>query len=112
MPITDQTCWLVAADVLAELPAVDLSVNRYGWGISAAIAAICRLQGKLCVRDYGVLVPHPAARGYSSELAGHERDAYLQSLGPRIAGEAARLYEWRSRISPAPRKRRRFGRAR
>jgi hypothetical protein len=112
VPITDQTCWFVAADVLAELPPVEVSVNRYGWGISAAVAAVCRLQQKLCVRDSRVSIVHPPTRGYSSETAGRERDAYLESLGPTIAGEAARLYEWRSRVSPARRKRGQFARRR
>ncbi len=99
VPITDQTCWLVAAGVLRGLPPVELRLNRYGWGISASVAAVCRLQGKLCVRDYNVSVAHPRARGYPSDVAADERNAYLASLGPAIAGEAARLYEWRSRVS-------------
>jgi hypothetical protein len=101
VPITDQTCWLVAGDVLRELGPVEVSVNRYGWGISAAVAAVCRLQRKLCVRDYGVSVVHPRSRGYPAGIAASERDAYLAGLGPGIANEAARLYEWRSRVSPA-----------
>jgi hypothetical protein len=100
VPLIDQTCWFVAGDVLRELPEVDVSANRYGWGISVAVAAVCRLQQKLCVRDYGLAVAHPRGRGYPAEVAGRERDGYLTSLGPRIAGEASRLYEWRSRVSP------------
>lgn len=99
VPIPDQTCWLVIADVLHELGPVDLSVNRYGWGISAAVAAVCSLRRKLCVRDYGVSVVHPPDRGYSSAVAGQERDAYLAGLAPSVAHEAARLYDRRSRVS-------------
>jgi hypothetical protein len=99
VPITDQTCWLVTAGVLRDLPPVELHLNRYGWGISAAVAAVCRLQGKLCVRDYEIAVAHPKTRGYPSDVAAAQRDAYLASLGPAIAEEAARLYGLRSRVS-------------
>jgi hypothetical protein len=102
VPLTDQTCWLVARDVLRGLPPVDVSVNRYGWGISPAVAAVCRLQGKLCVRDYGCPVSHPPGQGYSPEIAGRHRDAYLSGLPAEIEREAARLYEWRSRVKAQP----------
>lgn len=102
VPFTDTTCWFVGADLLGELPPVDLSANRYGWGIAPAVAAVCHLKGKLCVRDYRFRVMHPRGRGYPSQIADRERDAYLSSLGPEIAREAARLYEWRARVRPAP----------
>jgi hypothetical protein len=104
VPLIDQTCWFVAGNVVRELPPVDLSANRYGWGISVAVAAVCQLQQKMCVRDYSLSVTHPRRRGYPAEIAGRERDGYLTSLGTQIASEADRLYAWRSRVSRTARR--------
>jgi hypothetical protein len=93
VPLTDCTCWFVAADVLRELPRVDLSVNRYGWGICGGVAAVCRLQEKVCVRDYTMTVRHPRSRGYCSKAALQERGAYLDTLSPAIRMEAVKTYQ-------------------
>jgi hypothetical protein len=102
VPMTDQTCWFVTGDVLGRLPPVEVSVNRYGWGISRAVAAASHLQGKLCVRDYSFSVLHPRRRGYPTEVAVRQRDAYVTSLGPEIEREAARISQWRSRVASEP----------
>jgi hypothetical protein len=100
VPMTDQTCWFVSAEALHRLPPVDPTVNRYGWGVSVAMAAVCHLTGKLSVRDYAFAIEHPRRRGYSSEEAARQRDAYLEGLPSEISREAARLYEWRTRVAP------------
>jgi hypothetical protein len=91
VPQTDCTCWFVAGEILRKLPTVDLSINRYGWGIDRAIAALCRLNERLCVRDYRFTVGHPRSRGYCSAEAQRQLLAYQQSLSPEIGKEMARL---------------------
>jgi hypothetical protein len=98
VPMTDCTCWCIDGDLVRRLPKVDVSINKYGWGITAAVAALCALTGKRCVRDYSFTVRHPRRRGYSSEIAHRERRAYLQALDPALASEALRVYERLGRV--------------
>jgi hypothetical protein len=92
VPLTDSICWFVSAEILAQLPVIDLTINKYGWGICAAIAALCRLSNKLCLRDYDYMVQHSPGRGYSTELALKERGQYVKSLPPSIAQEIKSIY--------------------
>jgi len=101
VPLTDCTCWFIEADVLAGLPAVDLGVNKLGWGICAAVAAQSWARGRPCVRDYAFTIQHPRGRGYSSRLALEQRVAYLGSLEPALARSAARLYDLSARLRPS-----------
>jgi hypothetical protein len=101
VPFTDCTCWFVAGDILRALPPVDPAINKYGWGICAAVAAVGRSLGKHCIRDYSVTVKHPRGRGYSSRLANEQRIAFLQALPVALQGEVARLYAAAARLRPA-----------
>jgi hypothetical protein len=104
VPLTDSICWFIAADIVLQLPVVDLSVNRYGWGICAAIAALARLNKKVSVRDYTFTVDHPPTRGYPTEIALKERQNYVKTLPPELAKEIKTIY-----LSPALPKKRRSG---
>jgi hypothetical protein len=102
VPLTDCTCWFVAGELLRRLPPVDLAVNRFGWGIAAAHAAMARRAGRLCLRDYAFTVVHPRARGYPSPVANAQRLAYTRSLGPTLAAEIELVYAaWRSHTRAA-----------
>ncbi|MCI0417177.1 hypothetical protein L0222_30775 [bacterium] len=92
VPLTDTICWFISADILVQLPPVDLAINKYGWGVCAAIAAISHLNKKLCVRDYDFTVRHEPGRGYSTEAALKERGRYLRSLPTNIAQEMKWIY--------------------
>jgi hypothetical protein len=103
VPLTDCTCWLVAGDIARRLPPVDLAVNRYGWGICAAVAALSHADGRPCLRDLRFTVRHPRSRGYSGAAASRERIAYARSLGPDLGRRVIGVYGayYRTRRSPA-----------
>jgi len=98
VPMTDCTCWFVEGSLLRRLPAIDVSLNRYGWGVCAAIAALSGLENQMCVRDYGLTVIHPRGRGYSSEIASKQRLAYISSLRPEVRVEVVKRYRELSRV--------------
>lgn len=99
VPFTDCTCWFVRRDVLQAVPPVDISINRYGWGISVAIAAACRINNKLCIRDYGIRVHHPRGRGYPAAAALAERTAYFRCLSPSMRAQIRGLYGERALLN-------------
>jgi len=102
VPFTDTTCWMVARDVLERMPAFDLSVNQYGWGVSRLAAALCSLMHRYCVRDFTFLVAHPRGRGYDSSRAHQELLAHLRSMPADIIQECQRLHDWSRTLRPAP----------
>jgi hypothetical protein len=84
IPIPDCTCWFIDGRIVRMLPPVDPSINYYGWGIPSAIAALCWLNGRLCIRDYAFLIRHPETRGYSNADAMQQLQTYTQNLDPEI----------------------------
>jgi hypothetical protein len=90
VPMTDSTCWFIAGEILRKLPRIDLSINRYGWGIPRAIAALSRLSGMRIVRDYNFTVKHPKSTNYPLEPAMRQLKAYIWSLDPELRTEIFR----------------------
>lgn len=80
VPKTDCTCWFVAKEVLRRLPPIDVGVNKYGFGVVRAIAALSNLSGKRCARDYSFTVRHPRGSGYDHRAAKEQMKKYLQTL--------------------------------
>jgi hypothetical protein len=103
VPMTDCTCWFVAGDLLRDLPAVETSRNRYGWGICAAVAALASLRNRPCVRDYSFTVRHPRRRGYPSAPALAQRSAYLRTLPEAVGQRAMHLYRMAAASCDRPR---------
>jgi hypothetical protein len=91
VPFTDCTCWFIARDVVRAMPPVNLSVNRYGWGICRAIAALSRLKGRLCVRDYDFTIKHPKGTGYPKDSAREEKFSYPFTLSLDVRHEMVQL---------------------
>ena len=105
VPLTDCTCWFIEGTVLRKLPPVDVSVNRYGWNICTAVAALARLDGRRCVRDLHFRVRHPRSRGYSTEDARQEGGAYKQTLSAEVREEMSRVAAlYRERQARPPRR--------
>lgn len=69
VPFTEGFIFLASVKVLDELLPVDLSVNKYGWGLDVAKGYYSRKNELLCVIDDGVQVFHPESTGYSNEKA-------------------------------------------
>jgi hypothetical protein len=90
VPMTDSTCWFIAGEIMRKLPPIDLSINRYGWGIPRAIAALSRLSGMRIVRDYNFTVKHPRSTGYPLGAAMQQLKAYIWSLDPEVRTEIFR----------------------
>lgn len=99
VPVTDCTCWFIAGEIIRKLPPLDLSINQFGWGIPRAIAALSRLDGRMCVRDYNFSIKHPKGRGYPSAAAMQQMKAYIRSLGPELSEQAFLLEEIRTKFS-------------
>jgi hypothetical protein len=78
--------------VLRQLPPVDVTINRFGWGICAAVAGLSDAAGQPCARDYSLTVRHAPGRGYSTVEALAQRVAYARSLGPDLSGRMLRIY--------------------
>jgi hypothetical protein len=93
VPGTDSTCWCIRREVVRALPPVDIANNRLGWGICPAIAAIARLQGLVCVRDYRLTVRHTPGRGYSSASAIKQRARYIASLPADVRAEVVHVFD-------------------
>lgn len=102
IPVSDCTCWFVHGTVARRFPKFDLAVNRFGWGTCGVMAGLCRLENKLCGRDYTQTVAHPRSRGYSSPTAWAELAAYLESLPPELRRAAAMQYQEKARLTGAP----------
>ncbi|MCX6895591.1 MAG: hypothetical protein NTZ16_08875 [Verrucomicrobia bacterium] len=77
-------------------------MNRFGWGTCGVMAGLCRLEGKLCLRDYTQTVTHPRSRGYPSPTAWAELAAYLQSLPPELCRAAEIQYQEKARLTGEP----------
>jgi hypothetical protein len=93
IPLSDTTCWCLHRDLIEALPPLDPSLNKYGWGLAEVAAAIARKRNRLIVRDYTLLVNHPAGRGYPKGEAMEQRSAYLDTLPADVAGEVALVLE-------------------
>lgn len=98
IPMSDSTCWFISGDIVRKLPFIDTSLNKYGWGISAAIAGLSRLNGRKCVRDHSFTFRHRTGRGYASEVAGRQRDAYINSLYLELRRETLELDQLRRSV--------------
>jgi hypothetical protein len=92
IPMTDTTCWFVHGDIVRSFPPINLSVNKYGWGVAAVAAALCKKQNKLCVKDYSLTAFHPPGRGYLKSDAVNQRKAYINSLEPSLSQQAREVY--------------------
>jgi tetratricopeptide (TPR) repeat protein len=102
VPFTDCTCWFIQRDVVRSLPPVDLSINKFGWGIPRAIAAQARLDGKRCVRDYQFTIKHPKRRTYPSFEAMRQLKDYLATLEPAVVDEIAQGEQVREKVRAKP----------
>jgi hypothetical protein len=98
IPMSDSTCWFISGDIVRKLPSIDISLNKYGWGISAVIAGLCRLNGRKCIRDYSFTFRHRTGRGYASEVAGRQRDAYINNLYLELRRETLELDQLRRSV--------------
>jgi hypothetical protein len=103
VPLTDCTCWFVAADLVRTLPPVDVSINRFGWGVCAAVAALGGRRRRPCLRDYRFTIEHPRGRGYPASEAVRQRIAYIRALPPSLRRDTANVYRAFARVhSPVP----------
>jgi hypothetical protein len=90
VPVTDCTCWFIATSIVRATPRIDVSVNTYGWGASATIAAACRQAQRVCVRDYSFVVHHRPGRGYPLDIAKRQRVAHINGLRLDLAVDSVR----------------------
>lgn len=80
VPLTDCTCWFMHGEVVRRFRPFDLAVNVYGWGVTRVMAALARSCGRICVRDYAFTVQHPQHRGYATQAAVTQMQAYFATL--------------------------------
>jgi len=75
---TDCTCWFIHRDLLRNFPFVDVTVNKFGWGIDSAVMHVAQKMRRKILRNYAYTVLHPRSRGYASTIADGEKNVYLQ----------------------------------
>jgi hypothetical protein len=98
VPVTDSTCWFIAAPLLRRFPRLDVGINRYGWGVGATVAAIARQNRQICSKDYSFHVYHPDRRGYSASVARRQRMNYINTLELDLAVDIVRVILDRQRL--------------
>jgi hypothetical protein len=98
IPVADCTCWFVAGELVRTFPVIDLSLNKYGWGVSRVISALCPLQGRLCVRDYRFLIRHPKHTGYPVGNSLAEFMPYAETLGAAVQQQMMRNEQSRTKV--------------
>lgn len=98
VPLTDTTCWFIAAPVLRNFPRIDVNVNRFGWGVAATVAALVRQAGHICVKDYSFMVHHPSGRGYAASVAKRQEMDYINGLKLSLAVDIVRVILDRQRL--------------
>lgn len=80
VPFTEGFIFLASLKVLDEMLPVDLSVNKFGWGLDVGKGYFSRKKDLLCVIDDGVEVFHPESTGYSNEKAEAAMWSWVQSF--------------------------------
>lgn len=77
----DGPCIFIRQDVLQELPFIDLSINKYGWGITRVTSYISMKNDLLNIFDNTILITHEANKsGYSNIQAGIQLSNYFKDL--------------------------------
>jgi len=79
---TDSIVFAMSQSVVHRLQAANYEQNVYGWGVGW-LAVACAYANQTCaVVDRSIAVHHPRPRGYSSENAALQREAFLRQLFP------------------------------
>jgi hypothetical protein len=73
-------CFATRKKILERLCPIDLSVNKFGWGIDKQISYIAALLGGRSVVDDGVEVFHSLQTGYDRQQARLEQKLWTKSL--------------------------------
>jgi len=76
----DAICFALSRAIVHRMRQADYSANLYGWGISGMMIASAYSRNMLVVVDESTTVRHPAGRGYPSEEAKRQREAFLEQL--------------------------------
>ncbi len=80
VPATDSMIWSLRKDIAFKVGEVDLSVNKWGWGIEVVASYLCNVENKLVVRDYEVLCKHPKDTSYSNVESRIQMDNWFNSF--------------------------------
>ena len=91
VPATDCSFWAIPSDVIRNMPHIDPSVNRLGWGVEYLVGAVARRAGRKIVRDYRFTAGHPKGRGYDSDKAAKEWEQLKRSVDPCLCREMESL---------------------
>lgn len=77
---TDCTCWFIHKDILNEFEPVDLSKNKFGWGIDWYMMNICNVKNRKIIRDYNHTISHPNHTNYDKKQASIELSYMNQKI--------------------------------
>ncbi len=79
---TDCTCWFIHADIVKAFTDlnINLSQNKYGWGLDVLFSAISFSMERPVLRDYSHTIHHPQGTGYAHEPATAEMHRLFRSL--------------------------------
>lgn len=77
---TDCTCWFIHKDIINKYENIDISKNKFGWGIDLYLVHISKLQNRIVLRDYNHTISHPQGTNYDRLLARQELEYMKEKI--------------------------------
>lgn len=77
---TDSICWFIHKDIINEYEPIDVSQNKFGWGIDWYLIHISNAKNRKVIRDYNHKVLHPNSTNYDKEQATKELQLIEQKI--------------------------------
>jgi hypothetical protein len=98
IPNTDCTFWIINTKIIDKKPLFDLKTNRLGHGGDWYYSAKCKLNNKLVVRDYDIILKHPSHRNYDTNEAGDSLFMWLKEQPLEIKEKIEELMSFHSKV--------------
>jgi len=77
---TDCTCWFIHKNIINRYENIDISQNKFGWGIDLYLVHLSKLQNRIVLRDYNHTISHPKGTNYNRLLARQELDYMKEKM--------------------------------
>ena len=94
VPCAEPNCWFIRKEIIKKLQPIDVTLNRFGWGVDLMSTATAELSGYKTVRDYRFKAGHPAFTGYDEVDAEKQMQLWTSSLDPNLSAVMKRRWDW------------------
>lgn len=71
---------LLRSEIIKRIAPVDVSINKYGWGLDVLTGFYCHQIGLRCVIDNDVIISHPSSTGYEVYDASRQMYEYFDTI--------------------------------